>query len=92
MDEYKEPLDLDVKYIGGVHSVVLKNNNKEVSRIACERKEDIGWSCRELLRWFSKLGGISRFAESARRRQNNSTPPIGKIYHGGKPNKTKKTP
>lgn len=37
--------------------------------MACELRCDIGWICREMLRWHQKLGGQSEFAAAARERQ-----------------------
>ena len=37
--------------------------------MACQLREDIGWICREMLRWYQKMGGASRFAAAARKRQ-----------------------
>lgn len=47
--------------------------------MACANRQDIGWICREMLRWFCKLGGVSKFASAARKRQ--VTGPIGKVWH-----------
>jgi hypothetical protein len=35
----------------------------------CKGKENIRLACRDLLRWESKLGNISAFAQSSRHRQ-----------------------
>ncbi len=40
--------------------------------MACELRVDIGWICREMLRWHQKLGGRSAFASAARKRQTVS--------------------
>lgn len=52
--------------------------DKILDEMACELKCDIGWISREMLRWFSKLGGESKFADSARSRQTEK--PTGKIW------------
>lgn len=44
-------------------------DGKILNEMACECSEDIGWICREMLRWYSKLGGISNRTEFARERQ-----------------------
>jgi len=49
-----------------------------IDEMACELRRDIGWICREMLRWHQKLGGVSKFADAARSRQ--ITPPKGKIW------------
>jgi len=40
--------------------------------MACELRCDIGWICREMLRWHQKMGGESAFANAARRRQTGA--------------------
>lgn len=51
--------------------------------MACNNSLDIGWICREMLRWYSKMGGISHRAEFARdgnpecRRRKK---PVGRIW------------
>ena len=59
---------------------VLSVNGKEYDRSACALKSDIGWMCREMLRWYDKLGGNSAWAKSARRRQRGN--PTGKVWVG----------
>lgn len=56
----------------------LYYKGKVLDEMACELKEDIGWICREMLRWFDKLGGNSEFAKAARHRQTNK---IGKVWY-----------
>lgn len=73
-------LRLTVTYMDKRWVATLYVQDEEFDRMACENKCDIGWICRELLRWFSKLGGVSEWAESARRRQ---TPfPQGRVWGG----------
>ena len=50
-----------------------------VREMACADKCDIGWISRELLRWYDKLCGVSRFASAARDRQTSQ--PVGKIWN-----------
>ena len=47
--------------------------------MACISKLDIGWICREMLRWYDKNGGISKFAVAARKRQRGT--PTDKIWY-----------
>lgn len=54
-------------------------DGKVHSEMACECREDIGYICHELLRWFDKLGGESTYASKARSREANK--PIGKIRY-----------
>ncbi len=55
-------------------------NGKVLNELACERSIDIGYICREMLRWHSKMGHISNRAEFARSRHNGI--PFGKIWYG----------
>jgi hypothetical protein len=52
---------------------------KIFDEMACSSKADIGWICREMLRWFDKLGGTSPFASAARKRQQ--VPAEGKVWY-----------
>lgn len=72
-------LTLDVKRIGKRWSAVLRFKGVVHDRMACENKVDIGWMCREMLRWHIKLGGSSRWASAARRRQQAG--PIGRVWY-----------
>ena len=49
--------------------------------MACENRVDIGYICREMLRWFDKAGGCSKFASAARHRQD--TGPQGQVWYYG---------
>jgi hypothetical protein len=71
-------LDLDVRPIGGRYSAQLKEDGRVIDHMVCESKRDVGWICREMLRWFVKTGGKSKWASAARRRQISG--PIGKIW------------
>jgi len=47
--------------------------NGELNQEAvCLSKSDIGYTCRNLLRWEDKCGNISEFASAARARQNTA--------------------
>ncbi len=57
-------------------------NDVCIDEMACENKLDIGWVCREMLRWYAKgLYPLSEFAEAARRRQTSR--PFRKIWYKG---------
>ena len=62
------------------HARLLKGD-EVLDEMACVSTEDISWICREMLRWYSKTGGVSAFAEAARDRQNSSKPLVGKIFY-----------
>ncbi len=53
-----------------------------LDEMSCELQCDIGWMCREMLRWYCKLGGgDSAYADAARTRQMTATPPQGGVLH-----------
>ena len=58
----------------------LFNNDIILDEMACSEKADIGWICRELLRWVDKLGRSTPWTKAARRRQQYSS--RGKIWYG----------
>jgi hypothetical protein len=54
-----------------------------ISEMACELRIDIGYICRQMMRWEDKMGG-DKFTSASRNRLNthpdNSLVPIGKIW------------
>ena len=56
----------------------LLEDGKILDEMACLAKQDIGWICREMLRWQDKMGNTNAWTSSARKRQ--ITNPIGKIW------------
>ena len=67
---YKEPLSVKVTAMKNHFIATLYNEGKVRDRRVVFRKCDIGYACRDMMRWFSKMGGISKWAEAARRRHN----------------------
>jgi hypothetical protein len=51
--------------------------------MACELRSDIGWICREMMRWCDKMGAGSRHTTSARLRHNEDGGPRGKVLYYG---------
>jgi hypothetical protein len=52
--------------------------------MACELRIDIGYICRQLLRWDDKCGGVSLYASNSRDRlskETNRGKPMGKIWY-----------
>jgi hypothetical protein len=47
--------------------------------MACSTRMDIGWICREMLRWYDKSSGDSVYAHKARTRQRRG--PYDKIWY-----------
>lgn len=46
------------------------------SEYTCKNKKEIGLMCREMLRWQPKLGNVTPFTTSARRRVNEKSESI----------------
>jgi hypothetical protein len=58
-------------------------NDKVYDEMACDNSLDIGWICREMLRWYSKMGNISHRAEFARDgfpERRKRAMPVGRIW------------
>lgn len=65
--------------INGIwHARLISDDGKLLDEMACKLKEDIGWICREMLRWQDKLGNSNAQTSSARRRQQPN--PKGKVW------------
>ena len=68
------------------HARLLLNGHVH-SEMACALREDIGFLCRSLLRWYDKCGGVSIYAHKSRERLNtketNFGHPVGKVWHSG---------
>lgn len=62
--------EVTVRYINGRYHVRVFVNEFLNQEAVCESKENIGFTARSLLRWEDKVGNISDFATSARRRHN----------------------
>ncbi len=72
---------IKVTRIGKKWHARLIENDYVLDEMACQNKLDIGWICREMLTWYSKLGGVSDFAEAARERHLHDKKPCGKIWY-----------
>jgi hypothetical protein len=77
----KEDYEIKVTNINKKYHARLLNNKVVINEMSCDLKEDIGYICREILRWACKMGSIDKFASSARERQTTS--PKGKITYIG---------
>lgn len=69
------------------HSRLIMNG-RVCDEMACDNSLDIGWICREMLRWVSKCGGISNRAEFARHSErpgrDRRAITVGRIWHCNK--------
>lgn len=61
--------EVKVTRVGNKYCARYVVGNVVVSEWRCELKEDIGYMCREMLRWRDKLGHATPYTSSARRRQ-----------------------
>jgi len=80
MDEY----DIKVTRISDKWHARLFKGGTIRDEMACSDKQDIGWICREMLRWASKTGADSGFSEAARGRQTGK--PKGEVFYIGRLN------
>ena len=72
-------LSVKVTKINKNYHARLFVNGKIGSEWACRNRRDIGYICRQLLRWYDKMGGVSTYAEKSRHRGKTSVP-IGTVY------------
>lgn len=70
--------EVKVTRIGPRWHARMTVNGEVRDEMACELRVDIGWICREMLRWHQKTGGRSLFAAAARKRQ--STGAKGRVW------------
>ncbi len=75
----KPKLGIKVVSMGDRWVGTLTVDEQPFNRMACNLKQDIGWMCREMLRWYDKLGGDSAWARAARARQTDA--PVGKVWN-----------
>ena len=64
-------------------------NGELRDEMACNTQCDIGIICREMLRWYDKMGGSSQYADRARHRNKPERKSIlaakGKVWYLGVP-------
>ena len=75
-------LDIKVTKIRNRWHARLLEGSTILDEMACLNRLDIGWICREMLRWYDKYGGkYSKFAIKARERQRKTEYPLGKVWY-----------
>lgn len=75
-----ENLKLKVTRINNRYHARLYDGDVVLDEMACEEKCDIGWICREMLRWYDKgLFPVSKMASAARERHIN--PPKSRVWY-----------
>ena len=53
-----------------------------IDEMACQEKQDIGFICKQLMRWFDKsLFEHSKYASACRSRESSNNQPLGKIWY-----------
>jgi hypothetical protein len=57
-------------------------SGKVLDEMACQLKQDIGWICREMLRWADKTGFGNKWTNAARMRQQGSH--LGRVWYKNK--------
>lgn len=57
----------------------LLDDGKVLDEMACASRLDIGWICREMLRWYDKAGNVSKWAASARKK--HVAMPVCKVWY-----------
>lgn len=62
---------IKVTRIGNRWHARMLIENEVRDEMACEYQCDIRLICREMLRWYNKTGGDSRYADRARHRQKS---------------------
>ena len=60
------------------HARLYNQDGRILDEMACKEKQDIGYICREMLRWQNKMGNVTPWTDSARRRQKQDF--IGKVW------------
>lgn len=65
---------------GRYHARLYSDDGQLLDEMACTLKQDIGWICREMLRWQDKLGNSNDQTRAARDRQ--LADPKGKVWFG----------
>jgi hypothetical protein len=73
-------LTIKVTKINKNYHARLWEGSKLINEWACSNKEDIWYICRQLLRWYDKMGGNSKYAYKARHRNKGHKPLVGKVY------------
>jgi len=72
-------MDIKVTKIGNEwHARLFNEEGIVIDEYACKLKEDIGWICREMLRWQDKMGNTNDQTQFARIRQVLA--PTGKVW------------
>lgn len=77
-------LDIRVTKIGHRWHARLLKGDIVLDEMACEYQQDIGWMCREMMRWADKGFDQDQFTAASRERHNEDGRPVGKIWYQNK--------
>lgn len=72
-------MEIKVRNINSEYHARLYEGNTLLDEMSCSLKEDIGFICREMLRWQDKLGNTNAWTSFSRKRQVQK--PKGKIRY-----------
>lgn len=76
-----EKIRTKITFIKDKYFVRLLENDFVINEMACKLKCDTGWCCKYMLRWFDKLGNISKMASASRKRNKHNILPKGKVWY-----------
>ena len=76
-----EKLRTKTTFIKNKFHVRLLEDDLVINEMACQDKIDVGWCCKEMLRWFDKLGGVSKMASASRDRHKEDCRPVGRVWY-----------
>lgn len=77
-------LDIRVTKIGRRWHARLLKGEVVLDEMACENRQDIGWICREMMRWADKGFDQDQFTAASRERHNEDGRPVGKVWYQNK--------
>lgn len=61
------------------HARLFSDDGQVLDEMACVLKSDIGWICREMLRWQDKLGNYNEQTRFARKK--HVVAPVGRVWY-----------
>jgi hypothetical protein len=72
-------MKIKVTRVSGKWHARLIHDDKILDEMSCDLRIDIGFICREMMRWQDKMGNSNEQTRHARRSQNSN--PIGRVYY-----------
>lgn len=68
-----EILTIKVTKINEIYCIRLIEDDRIIDERSCESKRKVGPTCRDMIKWYDKLGGCNKMASKSRDRSNKST-------------------